>query len=184
MAKLLPTWRSTAPTHAASAGSPPLHELSPEDACQLLRYVQANQGVQFATATSAANLTDADLWTFTGSIEIIHLIGRLTAAHPAAANNCKLTITPDALAAYDFCANKDLTGLGIGTLLSITGTAANALVGTTVVGSLAPGQANSVVATCVTNGTISTVFSDTGNQSGAIAWEMVWRPLSAGATMT
>ena len=136
-----------------------------------------------ATATSTTALTDGDLWTFTGSIEIMQIIGRVTDAHPAAANDCKLTITPDALAAYDFCADKDLTGLGVGTLLSITGTAANAMVATTVVGSLAPGQANSVIATCVTNGTISTVFSDTGNQAAAIDWEMVWRPIQAGSTV-
>jgi hypothetical protein len=138
---------------------------------------------QLATKTSTTPLTDGTIFTFTGSIEILNIIGRVTDAHPVAANNCKLTITPDALAAYDICANKDLTGLGLGTLLTITGTAANAAVATTAVGTLAPGQANSVIATCITSGVISTVFSDTGNQAAAIDWEMVWRPLSAGASV-
>jgi molybdopterin/thiamine biosynthesis adenylyltransferase len=144
----------------------------------------ADRVLQLATVASATPLTDGTIFTWTGSIEILHIIGRVTDAHPAAANNCKLTVTPDALAAYDICANKDLTGLGVGTLLSITGTAANAMVATTVVGSLAPGQANPVVVTCVTSGVISTVFSDTGNQAAAIDWELAWRPLSDGATVT
>ena len=138
---------------------------------------------QLATANSTANLTDGDIFTFTKSIEIIAIIGRMTTVHPAAANTCKLTITPDAFAAYDICGATDLTGMDAGTLLSITGTAAGGLVVTDAVGAIAPGQANPVYATCVTNGVISTVFSDTGNQSGAIKWMMLWRPLEAGATV-
>lgn len=139
---------------------------------------------QVAAVSSATPLTDGTLFTYTGSIEILHLVGIVTDAHPVAANNCKLTITPDALAAYDICANKDLTGLAVGTLISITGTAANAAIATTAVGTLGPGQANSIIATCITSGVISSVFSDTGNQAAAIDWKMVWRPLSSGATVT
>ena len=66
--------------------------------------------------------------------------------------------------------------------LVATGTAANAMVGTTAVGSIAPGQANPVVVTSSTNGVISTVFG--AGPTGVIAWELLWRPLSAGATVT
>ncbi|KKN74781.1 hypothetical protein LCGC14_0386740 [marine sediment metagenome] len=151
---------------------------------EAIRYITANQLPQLATATSTANLTDGTIFTYTGSIEIIHLIGRMTTVHPAQANTCLLKITADSGTLHNICAAKDLTGLDEGTLLSITGTAANAMLASDGVGALAPGQANSIVATCVTSGTIKTVFGDTGNQNGAIGWEMVWRPLVAGATVT
>jgi hypothetical protein len=141
-------------------------------------------GNRLVTATSATPLTDADLFSFTGTIKIISITGRVTDAHPAAGNNCKLTITSDALVAYDICANKDLTGLAVGTLLSITGTAANAMVATTAVGVLAPGQANMIVATCVTSGKISVVFADTGNQAAAIEWALQWEPLDPSGNVT
>ena len=137
----------------------------------------------FATATSTANLTDATIFTYTGSIEIMHIIGRLTTVHPGNANTCLLKITPDSLTLLNMCTATDLTGMDEGTLISLTGTVGDALVVTDAIGAMGPAQANSFVATCVTSGTIKTVFSDTGNQSGAIAWEMVWRPLSAGATV-
>jgi len=136
---------------------------------------------QLDTATSASALTSGTIFTWTGSIEF-KLIGRVSTVIQNQATNTKITVTPDALAAYDICANLDIDTFAAGSLLSITGTAANALAGTTAVGSLAPFQANSVVATCVTNGVISTVFG--AASTGAIAWELLWRPLQAGSTVT
>lgn len=136
---------------------------------------------QLDTATSTSALTSGTLFTWTGSIEF-YLIGRVTTIIQNQATNTKITVTPDALAAYDICANLDIDTFAAGTLLSITGTAANAMVGTTAVGSLAPGQANPVYVTCVTNGVISTVFG--AASTGAIVWELLWRPLQAGSTVT
>lgn len=136
---------------------------------------------QLDTATSTSALTSGTIFTYTGSIEF-YIIGRVTTQIQAQATTVKLTVTPDALAAYDICATVDANAFAVGTLLSITGTAANNMVGVTAVGSLAPGQANPVYATCVTNGVISTVFG--AASTGAIVWELLWRPLSAGATVT
>jgi hypothetical protein len=136
-----------------------------------------------ATVTSAANLTTGTLFTYTGTIGIVSITGRLAATHPAAGNNCNLYITPDALAEYHICAVKDLTGLDAGTLLSITGTAADALVATDAVGTIAPGQTGMVVATCVTSGVIGVTYADTGNQNCSIVWDCLWIPLSPGATL-
>ena len=134
--------------------------------------------------TSTSHLTDGAIFNFQGTIGILSITGRITTACEAAGNTCQLTITCDALAAYAICAVKELNNLGAGTLLSITGTAADAMIGTTVVGALAPGQASTIVATCVTSGTINTVFSATGTKDGVIVWDLLWIPLSASGLVT
>ena len=136
-----------------------------------------------ATKTSASPLTTGTLFTFTGSIEIVRIIGRVSTAVQAQATNVKLSVTCDALAAVDICANKDVNAFAAGSLIQITGTAANAASATTAVGVTAPQvQVNSVVATCVTSGTVSVTYG--AASTGAIVWEMVWRPLSATATVS
>ena len=132
----------------------------------------------YATKTSTSHLTDGDLFTFWGTIRIVSITGRITTAVEAGANTCKLSITPDALAPYDICAATDIAGMAIGTLLSVTGTAANGLVATTAVGSIAPGQANAIVATCISSGTITVTYSATGTKDGVIVWEVYYIPLS------
>lgn len=141
-------------------------------------------GTKFATKTSTSHLTSGDLFTFTGSIGIVSILGRVTTALEAAtAQNCKLTITPDALSACDICANKDIgtTALAAGSLITITGTFADALVATTGVG-CAVSQASMITATCVTDGHISVVFGTSGSLDGVIVWELFWTPLTPGAT--
>jgi hypothetical protein len=138
-------------------------------------------GTKFATKTSTSHLTSGNIFSWTGSIGIISITGRVTTACEAAANTCKLTSTPDALAATDLCATKDLNGLGVGTLLSITGTLTDAMTATTVVG-VAKSQASMITMTCVTSGVISTVFGDSGNRHGVIVWEVFWTPLTSTST--
>lgn len=136
---------------------------------------------RLATVTSASPLTTGTLFTYTGSIEILHIIGRVSTVIESQTTNVKLSLVPDAFSAYDICANKDINGFTVGSLLSITGTAANALVSTTSVGSIAPAQANPIVATCVTSGVIKVTYG--AASTGAIVWQIMWRPLSSGATL-
>jgi len=136
---------------------------------------------QLDTATSVTALTSGTIFTYTGTIEF-YLTGRVSSTVAAAATTTQITVTADAFGAYAICATLDINGFDAGSLLTITGTAANAMVGTDVVGAIAPGQANPVVATCVTSGVISTVFG--AATAGAIVWMLLWRPLSAGATVT
>jgi hypothetical protein len=56
------------------------------------------------------------------------------------------------------------------------------MVSTTAVGTLAPGQAGSVVATCITAGIIKVVAG--AANTGAITWDINYTPLSADATVT
>lgn len=147
------------------------------------RNVELPQAYQWATksvSTVAQNATN--LFRYTGSILIVSIIGRVTTAIQAQATAVKLQVLSDSLAAYDICATKDINGFGIGSLFSITGTAANGAVSTTVVGAIAPGQANPVVATCVTQGYIAQ--NSAAASTGALTWEIVWMPVSAGATVT
>jgi len=139
-------------------------------------------GTKFATKTSTSNLTSGALFNYAGTIGILSITGRITTVLQSAAQTIKLTCTPDALAAVDLCATKDCNAFGVGTLLSITGTLADALVATTVIGA-AIGQASMITATCVTSGVISVVFGTSGSQSGAIVWEIFWTPLTPGATL-
>lgn len=139
--------------------------------------------LHFATVTSSSPLTTGTLFTFTGSIEIVRIIGRIETAIQHQATNVKLSVVCDALTAVDICANKDIDQFGVGSLLQITGTAANALNCTTLVGVTAPQiQVNPIVATCVTSGTITVTYG--AASTGKIVWEMIWRPLTVNADVT
>jgi len=136
---------------------------------------------QLDTATSTSALTSGTIFTWTGSIEF-YIIGRVSTEIAVAATTTQITINADAVGAYAICATLDISGFDAGSLLSITGTAANAMVGTDAQSGIAPGQVSPVYVTCVTSGVIATVFG--AATAGAIVWELLWRPLSAGATVT
>lgn len=153
-----------------------------------VEYIQSNMNavanapgvVKKVLATTANGSTT--LFNYTGVIRIKSIVGVITTVMENKAQNMKLSIVPDSLAAYDICANKDIDTFAVGTLLSITGTAANAMVATTAVGTIAPGQANNVIASCITSGIIK-VVSGAAN-TGAITWYISWEPLSSDATLT
>ena len=130
--------------------------------------------------TTIAN-GNTTLFNFAGTIRIKNIIGRVTTIMETKTQNTKLAIVSDALTAVDICANVDLTAAAVGTMLSITGTAANAMVASTN-GALAPGQANGVIATCTTSGIIRMVAG--AANTGAITWFVEWEALSEGATLT
>jgi hypothetical protein len=106
--------------------------------------------------------------------------GRITTVVQAQATTVKLTVTSDALTAYDICATVDVDAGTVGSLLSITGTAANAML-ETANGVLAPTQASRIIATCTAAGAIKATYG--AASTGAILWGMQWRPLSTGATV-
>jgi len=140
-------------------------------------------GTKFATKTSTSHLTSGSIFSWTGSIGIVSIIGRVTTALEAATpQTIKLTCTPDALSATDLCATKDANAFGVGSLLTITGTLADAMIGTTLVG-CAVSQASMITCTCVTSGVISTVFGTSGSKDGVIVWEILWIPLTPTSTL-
>jgi hypothetical protein len=142
--------------------------------------VANNNLVKKALTTTANGATT--LFNYTGNIRIKAIYGIVTTIMETKTQNCKLSVKSDALADYDICANKDLSAVDVGTLISITGTAANAAVATTVVGAIAPFQASEVIATSITSGLIK--VTQGASNTGAITWYMQWEPLSEGATVT
>lgn len=149
-----------------------------------LEYIQAggtNNNLTKKVLTTTANGATT-LFNYTGNIRIKAIYGVVTTIMQNKTQNCKLSITADALVAYDICANKDLDTFAVGSLISITGTAANAAIATTAVGTLAPFQASEIIATCITSGIITTTAG--AANTGAITWYVQWEPLSAGATLT
>lgn len=153
-----------------------------------LEYVQANMNavanapciVKKVLATTANGSTT--IFNYVGVIRIKSIFGVITTVMENKAQNMKLSIVADALGAYDICANKDIDTFAAGTLLTITGTAANAMVATTAVGVIAPGQANNVIASCITSGIIKVVAG--AANTGAITWYINYEPLSANGAVT
>ena len=152
-----------------------------------LEYIQANMinpatpsgVVDKILATTANGVTP--IFNYTGAIRIKSITGTIKTIMQNKVQTMKLAIVSDALVSYDICANKDIDTFAAGTLLSITGTAADAMLATTAVGVLAPGQVNAIFATCVTSGVIN-VTAGAAN-TGAITWSVQWEPISAGATL-
>ena len=126
-------------------------------------------------------LGNQTLFTFTGDINFI-IWGVVTSDIQNQATTCKLSVVSDSLTAYDICANLNIQAFVAGSLLSITGTAANAMVGTTGVGAIAPGQASFVHATCITSGTITVTYG--AASTGAILWKIKWVPLTGSPTVS
>lgn len=135
---------------------------------------------RFVEKQHTSPLTTGNIFTFTGSIEILAIFGRVTTVVQAQTTNIKLSVKNDALTTYDICANVDGNAAAVGTLLSITGTAANAGV-LTANGVLAPTQASRIITTCTTSGLILATYG--AASTGAILYQMIWRPLSQGATV-
>lgn len=135
---------------------------------------------RFASKQHTSPLTTGNIFTFTGTLEILAIWGRITTAIQAQTTNIKLSVVNDALTAYDICANVDGNAGAVGTLLSITGTAANAGL-LTANGVLAPTQASRIITTCTTSGVIKATYG--AASTGAILFGVLWRPLSSDAVL-
>ena len=147
-----------------------------------IEHLQANgKNITSKVLTTTANGATT-LFNYTGNIKINNIYGVISTVMENKTQNMKLSVKPDALVAYDICANKDIDTFAAGTLLSITGTAANAMVATTAVGTIAPSQAGGIIATSIASGII-TVTAGAAN-TGAVTWYVDWEPLSSGATVT
>lgn len=145
--------------------------------------IGVNNDFLFVSKISSSPLTTGTIFTWTGGIEIVRITGLVTTVIQSQTTNVKLSVQPDAQTAVDICANKDVNGFAAGSLLQITGTAANAMVGTTAVAVTAPAtQVSPITAMCVTSGIITVTYG--AASTGAIRWDLVWRPLTANARVT
>lgn len=139
------------------------------------------EGIRVTRATAALpQTTVSTLFTVTGRIRVVSIIGEVTTVIQTQLNNTKLLFNPDGAGAdTDLCAVLDITADAVGTMYSITGTPATALQdGLWVITANktipAPGlvvQAGAIQLSC------------SASNTGSVAWELIYRPLSAGATV-
>lgn len=135
------------------------------------------QGSSFVTnrATSSLPATASTAYfTVTGKVKILNIIGEVTTVFQTQANNTKLIATPTVGAAVDLCAVLDTTAAAVGSLLTITGTLADAMIKT--VSGAVPTQASPVI---VTAGTIN--LSTSATSTGASKWTVIYEPIDQGA---
>jgi len=139
--------------------------------------IQDKTLTQRATAALPQTAQSA-LFTVTGLVQILEIRGEVTTQVGAVANATKLVANPTVGADVDLCATNNITGGTVGTLYSITGTLANAMVDT-VSGALET-QANPVT---VAAGTIDVNCGGSDGGGGRVKWTVLWRPVSVGATL-
>lgn len=118
--------------------------------------------------------TTGTLFTVTGVVEIIAIIGVVTTTIQTQACNLKLSTVSNS-ATTDICSNLDITGALAQSRMSITGTFANALINTAK-GVPVARQATSFIAQ---EGTIIATTSATN--TGEIRWMIRYKPMQEGA---
>ena len=147
-----------------------------------LEFVQANMntGTRTVAKKTAATPVTQDLFTVSGgAVRILAIVGHITTAIAAGANNAKLVFTSTGGAAVDLCAAADIAGMAIRKLLTITGVA-NAAIAL----SAAEGVVVSAVATTpliVTPGVLS--LNCTAGTTGVIDFYIEYEPLAVGAAI-
>ena len=135
------------------------------------------QGEHYVTNRASATLpatTATPYFTVTGKVKIYQIIGEVTTVVQAQANAIKLISNPTVGADVDLCATVESNAAAVGSLLTITGTLANAMIKT--VSAAVPSQASPVV---VTAGTID--LSTAATNTGATKWTVIWEPIDQGA---
>lgn len=113
-------------------------------------------------------------FTVTGKVRILNIIGEVTTVLGSTANAVKLIANPTVGADVDMCATVEGNAAAVGSLFTITGTIANAMIKT--VSATVPSQASALI---VTAGTID--FSTAASTTGATKWLVRWEPIDPGA---
>lgn len=130
---------------------------------------------------AAANLpqsTQSALFTITGGrIRVMGIYGEVTTVIETKANNTKIVSNPTVGADVDLCAVNDITADSVGTIYTITGTFANAMVATT--SGAVPDQAAKTV---VAAGTID--LSCAASSTGQTKWVLQYEAIDPGATVS
>tara|TARA_Y100000034_G_C6905929_1_gene420363 strand:- start:371 stop:814 length:444 start_codon:yes stop_codon:yes gene_type:complete len=118
----------------------------------------------------------AALFTVTGRVIVTQIVGEVTTVIETKANATKLVANPTVGADVDLCATDDITADAVGTLYSITGTLANAMVATTS-GAFVAQAAPTVVA----DGTID--LNCAASNTGSVKWTVHYIPLDNGSSV-
>jgi len=128
----------------------------------------------YAPDAAIAGASDKSLFTVTGLIEMISIIGKVGTVIETQANNTLLKINPTNGADVDLCAALDISAAAAKTFLTITGTVGDAMIATAS-GAVAS-QASSLV---VDAGIIE--LETAADNTGTIKWMIKYKPLEPGA---
>lgn len=129
--------------------------------------------VHKATAT-LPQTTQGILFTVTGRIELIAIVGEVTTIIQTQITNTKIVANPTVGADVDLCAVKDISAAAAGSQFNITGTLATAMV-QTASGAFVK-QASPVI---VTAGTID--LNCAASSTGSVKWLVIYNPIDPGA---
>jgi len=121
-----------------------------------------------------AQAADLSLFTVTGLVEIISIVGKVGTVVETQANNTLLKINPTNGADVDLCAALNITAAAAKSFLSITGTAAGALVNTD-----SGAIVKQAVPIIVDAGIIE--LECAASNTGTVKWIVQYKPLEPGA---
>lgn len=140
-------------------------------------------GIKIATktlATISATVTDNNLFTVTGLVDILSITLFVTTTM-GTARTLRLGIYDATLTTEQFmCAASSSIAFALGTLLGITGIITDAMVGTTAVGQI-PSQAQALTERPTTTATIR--LTAAGASTGVIVAEILWIPKNAAGSV-
>lgn len=142
-------------------------------------FLRALKGLRVSRATDTLPQTTAEaIFTIAGGRVILtSIVGEVTTAIQAQANNTKLISNPTTGTSVDMCAVLDITGDEVGCLYGITGTPGDALIGTNA--GLTPDMAKWLI---LPVGGID--LSCAASNTGSVKWTLTYIPLDDGATIT
>ena len=139
--------------------------------------VAARADGKYVTQTNVATLpqsADGALFTITGKVIIHQIVGEVTTVIQTQTNNTLLKINPTVGADVDLCSVLSITAKAVGSLFTITGTFANAMINT--VSGAVPTQASPVL---LTAGSLE--LECAASNTGAVKWTCVWEPVDPGS---
>ena len=144
-----------------------------------VRIVQANadkDGVVtvYKADTAIAAASDKSLFTITGLVEIIEIVGKVGTVIETQTNASLLKINPTVGADVDLCAALDISAAAAKTFLTITGTVGEALIAT------ASGAVGMQALSLVVDAGIIELETAADN-TGTAKWMLRYKPLEPGA---
>jgi len=122
--------------------------------------------------------TQTPYFTVTGKVLITQIVGEVTTVFDGTVNSLKLIANPTVGADVDLCTALVVTSDAAGTMYSLTGTFANAMIAST--SGAFEAQANPIV---VAAGSIDLDATAT-DATGATKWTLLYIPLESGAGIT
>jgi len=142
----------------------------------LKQVISTKSQIVSRTAANLPATTQTAYFTVTGRVLITNIVGEVTTVIQAQTCNIDLWSNPTVGTDVALCAVADINADAVGTLYTITGTLADAIVPTT--SGAVKAQANAIL---VTAGTIDLKTSATN--TGATKWTLHYIPLDAGSTV-